>query len=110
MTGAPVRGRALLQLARVCYGVALLCEPGPAIRLCTGRPPGRRACRMARLLGARHLVQATVTALAPLPDALLLLGAEIDAVHAASMLMLAGVGGQMWEERSWRDALQGGGW
>lgn len=91
MTGAPARGRALLQLARVCYGAALLCEPGLAIRLGTGRPPGRRACRIARLLGARHLIQATVTELAPLPDVLLLLGAGIDVTHAASMLMLAGV-------------------
>jgi hypothetical protein len=82
-------GRAL-QLARAGYGAAMVLAPGPVILLATGRPPGRRACRVARLLGARHLAQATLTALAPLP-AVFGAGAEIDALHAASMLMLATV-------------------
>ena len=80
-------GRAL-QLARAGYGVTLLLQPGPAIRLATGRPPSRRACRVARLLGARHLAQATLTALAPRPG-VFAAGAAADALHAASMLMLA---------------------
>ncbi len=45
---------------------------------------------MAHLLGARHLVQAALTALAPLP-AVFGAGAEVDALHAVSMLMLAAV-------------------
>jgi hypothetical protein len=82
-------GRAL-QMARASYGVALLLQPGLVIRLATGRLPGQRACRVARLLGARHLAQATLTAVAPLP-AVFGAGAEVDALHAASMLMLAAV-------------------
>jgi hypothetical protein len=88
VTAAALSGRAL-QLARAGYGAALVLAPGPAILLATGRLPGRRACRVARLLGARHLAQATLTALTPLP--VFGAGAGVDALHAASMLMLAAV-------------------
>jgi hypothetical protein len=81
-------GPALLQLTRASYGVALVMAPGPVIRLATGRFPGRRARRVAQLLGARHLVQAALTAVSPRP-AVFALGAEVDVAHAASMLMLA---------------------
>ena len=68
----------------------MVLAPGVAIFLVTGRLPGRRARRVAHLLGARHLVQAALTALAPLP-AVFGAGAEVDALHAVSMLMLAAV-------------------
>jgi hypothetical protein len=71
--------------------MALVIAPGPVVCLATGRSPGRRECRAAQLLGARHLVQAAVTAFAPLPD-VLAMGAVVDAVHAASMLILATAG------------------
>jgi hypothetical protein len=58
--------------------------------MATGHLPGQRACRVARLLGARHLAQATLTALVPLPG-VLVAGAGVDALHAASMVMLAAV-------------------
>jgi hypothetical protein len=48
-------------MARATYGAVLVLVPGPAIRLATGRVPGRRACRVARVLGTRHLVQAALT-------------------------------------------------
>jgi len=60
------------------------------IRLATGNRPSRRTCQVARLLGARHLAQATLTALTPLPGAFVA-GAGADALHAASMLILAAV-------------------
>jgi len=44
---------------------------------------------VAWLLGARHLAQATLTALAPRPG-VFAAGAGVDALHAASMLLLAG--------------------
>jgi hypothetical protein len=83
-------GRQALQLTRAGYGAALLLAPVLTIRLATGNPPSRRACRVARLLGARHLAQATLTAVAPLPGAFVA-GAGADALHAASMLILATV-------------------
>jgi len=75
---------------RASYGVALLLAPGQAIRLATGRPPSRRACRVARLLGARHLIQTVLTATAPRPETFAI-GGQVDTLHAASMLLLAAV-------------------
>jgi hypothetical protein len=77
-----------LQLTRAGYGAALVMAPGLVTYLATGRFPGRRGRRVAQLLGTRHLVQAAVTAFVPVAD-VFELGAEVDAVHAGSMLALA---------------------
>jgi hypothetical protein len=79
-----------LQRIRVGYGAALVFLPGTTIFLATGRLPSRRTRRVAQLLGARHLAQAALTAAAPRPE-VLAAGALVDAVHAASMLLLAAV-------------------
>lgn len=78
-------------MARASYGLALVLAPREMIRLAAGRLPGRRECGVARLLGARHLVQAALTAVIPLPG-VFAIGAQVDTVHAASMLMLAAAG------------------
>jgi hypothetical protein len=88
-TAADAGGQAPLTAIRASYGGALLIAPGAVIYLGTGRCPSRRARRVARLLGARHLIQAGVSTLAPLPS-VLAAGAGVDGLHAASMLMLAG--------------------
>jgi len=85
-TSAPRSAAAALQVARAGYGMALVLAPGPAIHLATGRLATRRACRVAQGLGARHLV----TIIAPTP-AILAAGGQVDAVHTASMLLLAAV-------------------
>jgi hypothetical protein len=82
-------GQALL-LARAGYGLALMVAPTPTIRLATGRRPSRRTCQVARLLGARHLALTALTAARPDPGTFTL-GARVDAVHAASMVLLAAV-------------------
>jgi hypothetical protein len=88
---ASTRGiTAALQVARAAYGAALVLAPSPAIRLATGRLPSRRARRVARVLGTRHLIQAALTAAAPGP-AVLAVGGQVDAVHTASMLLLAAI-------------------
>jgi hypothetical protein len=79
----------LLQPARACYGGALLVAPGPVIRWCTGSPAGPRTRAVARVLGARHLLQAAVTTGAGPSAESLGLGAAIDIAHAASMAGLA---------------------
>jgi hypothetical protein len=79
-----------LQEARATYGAALVLVPGPVIWLATGQLPSRRARRVAQVLGIRHLIQAALTAAAPEPAALTI-GGRVDAVHAASMLLLAAV-------------------
>ncbi len=82
-------GRAL-QVVRAGYGATLILIPGPVLRLTTGRPASRRACRTARLLGARHLVQTALTAAAPWPGTFAI-GGQVDTLHAASMVLLAAV-------------------
>ena len=81
----------LVTLARAGYGVALVAVPGLLIGL-TGQRPGRRACAVARVLGARHLLQAGVTAAAQLADpgdsAVLSGGAAADLLHASTMVAL----------------------
>ena len=79
-----------LQKLRASYGAALVLVPGPVIWLATGQRPSRRACRVAQVLGIRHLIQAALTAAVPEPAALAI-GGQVDAVHAASMLLLAAV-------------------
>jgi hypothetical protein len=93
-------------LGRAGYGVALLCAPQVLIRLtgdsATGQGPGqpprpsRRACGVARVLGARHLIQAGLTAAAlraaePDGSLPLALGAAVDVLHATTMVGLAAV-------------------
>lgn len=87
-TAAAARGQALLLGTRACYGVALVLAPGASIHLATGRSPGRRTRRVAQVLGARHLIQAALSALAPQPT-VLAVGAAVDALHSASMVLLA---------------------
>lgn len=76
--------------ARVLYGVVLLAVPTPVLRLVTGQAATARERAVTRILGARLLAQAAVTDIRP--DAVsLALGAEVDAVHAMSMLVWAAV-------------------
>lgn len=78
----------LFAALRAGYGVALVLEPGPVIRLYTGRRADRAATAVARLLGTRHLIQALLTLGEPDP-VVLALGAEADIAHSASMVGLA---------------------
>ncbi len=80
----------VLQVIRAGYGLALVLAPGPLIRLATGRPPSRRTCWTARVLGARHLIQTALTAVAPQP-AVFAVGGQVDTLHATSMVLLAAV-------------------
>lgn len=81
-------GRVLLVATRAGYGAALVAAPGAVICRATGRIPGRGVRRAARLLGVRHLIQAAISAFAPLPG-VLAVGAGVDALHGTSMIMLA---------------------
>jgi len=78
----------LLCALRAGYGAALLAAPGAVVRLYSAGRSDPRARAIARLLGARHLLQALVTADRPAP-VVVALGAETDLAHAASMVLLA---------------------
>jgi hypothetical protein len=82
--------RLLVPFARASYGAALLCAPGPIIGVVTGQPPSPSARQVARLLGARHLTQAAVTAVNAGPE-VVALGTVVDLLHAASMFAFAAV-------------------
>jgi hypothetical protein len=77
--GTPVPGHAL-QVIRAGYGLA----PGPLVRLATGRPPSRRTCWTARVLGTRHLVQTALTAAAPQPAEGTILNSWVGAEYSSS--------------------------
>ncbi|HTS98533.1 MAG TPA: hypothetical protein VMI33_18135 [Streptosporangiaceae bacterium] len=89
MTNAGPGPGGLLQAVRAGYGGALLIAPGLVIRLVTGEPAGPRARAVARVLGARHLLQAALTTAAGRSAPSLGIGAAVDLVHAASMAALA---------------------
>jgi hypothetical protein len=73
-------------ICRGAYGLALLAAPHALVsRTGAGASPGQ--CRVARVLGARQLVQAAMT-WSGRPDALAI-GAMTDAVHGTSMVVLA---------------------
>ncbi|UQU62191.1 hypothetical protein COUCH_24485 [Couchioplanes caeruleus] len=74
---------------RAVYGCALLLMPDTVLRA-TGRPPTPGAVAVARVLGARHVLQAVVTAAAP-GGPVAALGAVVDTVHAAGDLAVAAV-------------------
>ena len=83
----PVSPAVLVEVLRIVYGMVQLVAPARVARVVGGRLD-HRARVVARVLGARHVVQGCVSAAAP--DAVVLaLGAEVDLLHAASMVALA---------------------
>lgn len=84
------RTRTSFALLRVGYGALMVAAPGPLVRHLAGAEPDHRARVVARVLGARHVVQGVLTVGRPGP-AVLALGAEADLAHAATALGLAGL-------------------
>ncbi len=76
--------------ARTVYGLLLLAEPSSLLRLASRKPATSRERAVTRILGARLLTQAAATDIRP--DAVsVALGAEVDFVHAITMLGWAAV-------------------
>jgi hypothetical protein len=76
-----------LEVVRGCWGACELLAPGRVVRGLVRRPPDDRTRTVARILGARHLAQAALTAKG---DAVThVLGGAVDVTHSASMLLLA---------------------
>jgi hypothetical protein len=76
--------------ARILYGVLLVLFPRVVVRAAAGdradATPGLSA--VARMLGARHVLQALLVERAATPVAVLA-GSGVDVIHAASMLVAA---------------------
>jgi len=78
----------VLRLARLAYGTALLASPARIVRAYGGDPDDDATTLVARILGARHVLQAVVTGSHPGPIRRYG-GAVVDALHALSMFTLA---------------------
>ncbi|HEV7172661.1 hypothetical protein [Pedococcus sp.] len=76
------------EVVRLGYGVALLVDPEGTGRRMTGGPLDARATLAARVLGARHVVQALVS-LSHGTRLVRRMGQATDLLHAASMGALA---------------------
>lgn len=85
---APRRAVAVLSLGRAAYGAALLLGPARLLSL-VSRPADDATGRVvARVLGARHVLQALLTGRRSGPP-LLAAGSVVDGLHAATMLVVA---------------------
>jgi hypothetical protein len=94
-----VTSTGILTVARGTYGLMLLLAPGSLVSLAAGAPPSNSACRVARILGARHVAQALISGWAETTAwaagstlsgrRVISAGAAVDGIHAASMLILA---------------------
>jgi hypothetical protein len=79
--------RAAVPALHAAWGAVLVCIPARLLEL-TGGVPSPTASRVLRVLGARHLSQAAITAARPGPAALRM-GSAVDMLHAASCAGLA---------------------
>lgn len=77
-----------LEIVRGAWGLALLIAPRTVLERLHRVRADTTAVRVARILGVRHLFQATVSGLNPTP-AVLALGAWVDVTHASTALGLA---------------------
>jgi hypothetical protein len=74
---------------RAGYGIVLMLAPGVVLRGLPHRRIDGAARAFARLLGARHLVQAAVTIRGGYGPGWILAGAAVDGAHLACVIALA---------------------
>ena len=77
-----------IEIVRGLWGAALLAAPGAVLTRVHGVEPDRTAVTVARILGARHLVQATFSGVNPSPE-VLAAGTWVDSVHSVTAFGLA---------------------
>ncbi len=77
-----------LEVVRAAWGLVCLLLPGRIITVLGGAAADELARVVLRVLGARHVLQAVVSGVAPGP-AVLRVGAWVDGAHGATSLLLA---------------------
>ncbi len=77
-----------LSALRCAYGVTLIAAPPSSLSKLSRAPIDRRTALVARVLGARELLQAALVARHPSRNAQLA-SAGVDGLHAATMFALA---------------------
>ena len=80
-----------LEIIRAAYGTAELLVPGGAERFLVARAPDAHASTFIRVLGARHLLQATTIATFGGGAPLHWISAGVDVIHALTMVVQAAV-------------------
>ncbi|NNC14092.1 hypothetical protein HII28_19730 [Planctomonas sp. JC2975] len=76
-----------LETVRAAFGAVELVMPSLVGQLLLWRKPDVKEIVVARVLGARHLIQAVFTSRAG--SGIHVLGADVDLLHGVSMLLLA---------------------
>ena len=77
-----------LALAEMCGGAGLLLFAGPLLQSVEGESVDRQVIDIGRVLGARQLLQGLIMVRRP-TRRILRIGAAVDALHAATMLLAA---------------------
>jgi hypothetical protein len=77
-----------IELLRAAWGAVLLVAPGVVLRLVHAVRIDGRALVIARVLGARQLLQASLSGIKPSPE-MLAAGVCVDAVHSMTAVGLA---------------------
>ena len=77
-----------VELARASWGAALLLDPAAVLERVHHLRADRASLVVARILGARHVVQAALSGLRPSP-AVLAVGVWVDGAHATTAIALA---------------------
>ncbi|KAA0109283.1 hypothetical protein [Mycolicibacterium sp. P1-5] len=77
-----------IEILRGAWGVALLFNPDGVLRVTASGPVDSTGRNVTRILGARQLVQATLSGLRPSPE-VLAMGVWVDTVHALTASALA---------------------
>jgi hypothetical protein len=77
-----------IELMRAAWGAVLLVAPDVVLRLVHAVRIDRRALVVGRILGARQLIQASLSGINPSPE-MLAAGAWVDAVHSMTAFGLA---------------------
>ncbi len=79
-----------IELMRVTWGAALVIAPAAVLARVHGVRVDRKALVVARILGARHLLQTLLSGINPSPEKLAA-GVWVDSVHALTAFGLAAV-------------------
>ncbi len=77
-----------VEVSRALWGLALLTRPQDVLRQVHRIQVDRPSIVVARILGARHLVQAVLSGVRPSPE-VLAMGVWVDGAHAATAVGLA---------------------
>ncbi|PZS20509.1 MAG: hypothetical protein DLM57_01115 [Pseudonocardiales bacterium] len=77
-----------IEVLRAAWGAALLFAPGLVLRDVHRVRVDAKSVVIARILGARHLIQAVLSGVSPSPE-VLAIGVWVDVAHASTALGLA---------------------